>query len=582
MSYYSENAEVLFERYNRVDPQQLHDDWLKHLPEQPGLACDIGAGVGRDANWLAEQGWDVIAVEPEAAFLDKARGKSHPNVSWLNDRLPDLSRVRKLNQRFNLILLSGVWMHLPEKQRQRAFRILTQLMNPGGMLVISLRHTSDQEEISARNLYPVSVEELEHFARERAVAVKAVSQKLDGLGRDHVRWETVVLELPDDGTGSLPLLRHIIVNDDKSATYKLGLLRSLLRIADGAPGMVLRQTDTHVEIPFGLVGLYWVKLYMPLVLNENLIQAPSHKPDQQTGLGFAKTQHFYRLNELSPFDLRVGATFGPELAPVVIGAIRDACANIEKMPAHFITYPGQNRAVFDCSRESLRYRKGSHWRIDKGSLSAFGRFLVPLPLWQCLGQHASWIEPAILNEWVRLMDSYNTQYDKSVYDRAFRWEDSRRNTQQVRKIAERVQQRGTSKGPALRCVWTGQVLKESGYEIDHCFPWSRWFNNDLWNLMPTSRKANNQKREKLPSAGLMHKARERILSWWEAAYGEVDLNRQFLIEAESALPLVGEQSEISGGGKINSVYEAMLLQRSRLRHDQQLVEWGRDLASRES
>jgi hypothetical protein len=31
------------------------------------------------------------------------------------------------------------------------------------------------------------------------------------------------VRLPDDGSGALPLLRHIILNDDKSSTYKLAL-----------------------------------------------------------------------------------------------------------------------------------------------------------------------------------------------------------------------------------------------------------------------------------------------------------------------------------------------------------------------
>lgn len=34
----------------------------------------------------------------------------------------------------------------------------------------------------------------------------------DQLGRDDVWWETLVFRLLDDGTGGLPLLRHIIVN----------------------------------------------------------------------------------------------------------------------------------------------------------------------------------------------------------------------------------------------------------------------------------------------------------------------------------------------------------------------------------
>jgi hypothetical protein len=49
-----------------------------------------------------------------------------------------------------------------------------------------------------------------------------------------VTWETVCLKLPDDGTEALPLLRHVILNDSKSSTYKVALLRILVRIADSA------------------------------------------------------------------------------------------------------------------------------------------------------------------------------------------------------------------------------------------------------------------------------------------------------------------------------------------------------------
>ena len=56
----------------------------------------------------------------------------------------------------------------------------------------------------------------------------------------------MALRLPDDGTGALPLLRHVILNDQKSATYKLGLLRALCRAADGQAGLARERARTHV------------------------------------------------------------------------------------------------------------------------------------------------------------------------------------------------------------------------------------------------------------------------------------------------------------------------------------------------
>jgi hypothetical protein len=85
------------------------------------------------------------------------------------------------------------------------------------------------------------------------------------MGQPEVAWTQVALRLPDDGTGALPLLRHVILNDQTSATYKLGLLRALCRAADSAA--VLAQDDgaENAAVPLGLVALNWLRLYLPLV-----------------------------------------------------------------------------------------------------------------------------------------------------------------------------------------------------------------------------------------------------------------------------------------------------------------------------
>ena len=118
MNYYSENAPDLASRYNALNPETLHASWSRFIPDQPGIALDIGAASGRDANWLAEKGWDVIAVEPCRKFRELAKPDTHANVIWKDDELPELTSLRKAGHRFNLILLSAVWMHVSEKQER--------------------------------------------------------------------------------------------------------------------------------------------------------------------------------------------------------------------------------------------------------------------------------------------------------------------------------------------------------------------------------------------------------------------------------------------------------------------------------
>src|SRR5690606_15311364 len=198
---YSRHAQRFFEQYQSLRFEDVHCHWLTHLPAQPAFALDIGAGSGRDATALAARGWDVLAVEP-AAELRKlgeqaTRGQS---VQWLDDRLPDLQHVRALSYRFQLILVSAVWMHLPPTQRERAFRILTELLAPGGVLVVTLRHGPGDGE---RQFFEVNTEELERWARQRALVSVYAGRDEDQLQRDAVWWETLVFRLPTDQASRL-------------------------------------------------------------------------------------------------------------------------------------------------------------------------------------------------------------------------------------------------------------------------------------------------------------------------------------------------------------------------------------------
>jgi hypothetical protein len=161
------------------------------------------------------------------------------------------------------------------------------------------------------------------------------------------------------------------------------------------------------------------------------------------------------------------------------------------------------------------------------------------------------------------MRSWRYQYDPSVYERALQWDEDRRDTLEVRARVKALQDGGTR----LACVWSRKKLSDQ-FAVDHCFPWSRWFNNDLWNLMPTTEAANSAKGDKLPSALLLEQSKPLILAWWEEAFlSSSSLADRFVLEAEAALPLVTNPSDVE------TIYAAMQHQRTKLKASQQLAEW---------
>ena len=186
----------------------------------------------------------------------------HPRANWIDDRLPALEATHRLGQTFDLIWLSAVWMHVAPSERARAFRKLVTLLRPGGRVMISLRHGLVD---LGRTGHPVSTPEIERLAAHHGLQVLLIREQADALGRLGVTWTTVVLALPDDTTGALPLIRGIVLNDRKTSTYKLALLRIIARIGDGAAGFAEPADDDHVRLPLGLVALYWLRAFKPLI-----------------------------------------------------------------------------------------------------------------------------------------------------------------------------------------------------------------------------------------------------------------------------------------------------------------------------
>jgi len=559
---YHDAAHKLAERYDAL-PSGAAFHALQPLFPSSGLALDVGAGSGRDARWLQSLGFDVVAVEPAEGFRLHAASKPTDGIRWLDDRLPSLDQVHRLALSFDLITISAVWQHIAPDDRARAFRKLVTLLRPGGVLAMTLRAGPAPAD---RPMHPTSSGEIEGLARAHGMEVLKVQASNDLQGRDGVSWTGVALRMPDDGTGALPLVRGIVLGDEKSSTYKLGLLRAVARVAEQSPAAALPapdQPDT-VELPLGLVALYWVRMYLPLV-RLGLPQLPKNSgPDR---LGFAKAG-FRRLlaDGTDPAELRVGAVFEPDRATAILAAVNEAASTIATMPANFTRFPNSDQRVFEIVRQ--RRTKATGIELDLQRLQAWGTLVVPGHLWRALSRFGAWIEPTLIAEWSRLMRTYAERMSLPVppgmAEAALEWREPVRSTSIARLAAERISRTDRQ----LECIWTGQKLPLTRLDIDHCLPWAAWPCSDLWNLGPCDRKVNqHQKRDRLPSAAILAASRDRIIGWWERAYlSDAALGERFNREVSAALPTAGNTD-------LSEIFVAFDWRRLRLLQNQQVPEW---------
>jgi SAM-dependent methyltransferase len=550
------------EAYEAFGFADIHRDAVPFLPRTAGLVLDVGAGSGRDAAWFAEQGWDVLAVEPAASLRgEAARRHDSGRIRWLDDRLPALTSVHRLGLAFDLVWLSGVWMHVPPEDRRRAMRKLATLLKPGGRMVLTLRHGPAPDD---RPMWPVDAHEVERLGLEFGLALRVATERRDDLqGRAGVRWQTVILDLPDDGAGALPLLRGVILKQEKAATYKLALLRAIARIADASPN-VAREADDQVVLPLGLVALYWLRMFKPL-LERGLPQMPERPGAAPAFAGEA----FRGLVAVASGELRPGALFAGDTATALRRALADAARTIAEMPATHLTF-ADDTPVFPTEYGRIPAR-GAAFATTEDSLWAYGTTRVPLAVWQALRRMSAWIEPMLVAEWVRLTVGYAERAGRALpageVMTALRWIEPERDTRFVRQLAlGRI-----AGGGQVRCVWTGRLLGPDAIDIDHCLPWSAWACNDLWNLMPTSRAINQRnKRERLAAAPVLAAARPAILAWWDEAYLTADaaLRLRFVEEARTSLPIAKDREP-----DLDEVFAALEFRRLRLRQEAQVAEW---------
>src|SRR5262245_32113976 len=96
---YGRDAGRLAEVYNKLSTESVMPGFAERLPVPgPGQvlrALDLGCGSGRDAVWLAEKGFEVVAIDGAPEMIAQAKEKkSHPHVTYFEDFLPEIEKVK--------------------------------------------------------------------------------------------------------------------------------------------------------------------------------------------------------------------------------------------------------------------------------------------------------------------------------------------------------------------------------------------------------------------------------------------------------------------------------------------------------
>ncbi|MFP5577963.1 MAG: class I SAM-dependent methyltransferase [Acidimicrobiia bacterium] len=100
----------------------------------PGTALDLGAGEGRNAIWLAQQGWTTTAVDFSDVALQKARQLAEASGVEVETVVADVTTFTPARRAYDLVAL--IYLHLPGDERIAVHRRAAEAVADGGTLVV--------------------------------------------------------------------------------------------------------------------------------------------------------------------------------------------------------------------------------------------------------------------------------------------------------------------------------------------------------------------------------------------------------------------------------------------------------------
>ena len=91
---YNLEAEQVAKLHSSLIPKRLYalvtEYFTKNSP-----TLDVGCGIGRDTNWLNQQGYPALGIDGSEGMLNQAQ-QLYPKVDFIKDTLPTLKHCKIL------------------------------------------------------------------------------------------------------------------------------------------------------------------------------------------------------------------------------------------------------------------------------------------------------------------------------------------------------------------------------------------------------------------------------------------------------------------------------------------------------
>jgi hypothetical protein len=306
---------------------------------------------------------------------------------------------------------------------------------------------------------------------------------------------------------SLIKINKIIERDNLSSSYKLVLLKGTVLTVNKYEHLIEKEGENKVKIPFYFIVEQWFFDYLPFVINEIKQQTNQKKSQilnkevEELYKQFLQTFEYENSDWKNTYSLIYSKYYNHSLTNEQKTILTKLFKAIRKtIVVNPMKYIGEKHyEIFNIGElprvYSLDYKKFGYFYIDTDIYNVF-KYLG----YNILGLNT------IYKRWMDFTLKINPHLKQSeIYNYiTFDIQNVLRNTTEIRKLLQHEK---------VYCVWTGKKINE--FDVDHVIPFSIYFNNDLWNLMPSSKKINNKKRDKIPTPDLIENRQDLIIKYWK-------------------------------------------------------------------
>lgn len=197
LAYYEDNAKQLSQRYESAQVDNIHTLLLNTFSSNVHL-LEVGCGSGRDASFMYQNGYDVLAIDGSMEMLAEVK-RYHPELADRLEviRVPDEFHFGPSS--FDGIYSIATLMHFEKRAIDKTIEEVAMILKPGAKFLFSVSIQRDDvdtqgKDENGRHFTCMSEIEWISYCERHGLQREHSEITSDGIDRDGIVWLTCIFK----------------------------------------------------------------------------------------------------------------------------------------------------------------------------------------------------------------------------------------------------------------------------------------------------------------------------------------------------------------------------------------------------